>query len=100
MGRIEEAGDLIRCYGRKDESVGMVKAFGTIDILVNNAGMQQDAPFTEMTLKLIPYNRVGEPSDIGKVAVWLASDESDYIHGAYIFVDGGMTFFPGFASGG
>ena len=41
-----------------------------------------------------------ETSDIGAVAVWLASDESDYIHGTTIFVDGGMTLYPGFERGG
>jgi glucose 1-dehydrogenase len=51
-------------------------------------------------LKLIPYNRVGLPSDIAKAAVWLASDASDYIHGATLFVDGGMTLYPGFATNG
>src|SRR5690606_12133200 len=50
--------------------------------------------------RLIPYGRIGEPADIGKVAVWLASDESDYVTGASIFVDGGMTLFPGFGTGG
>jgi glucose 1-dehydrogenase len=51
-------------------------------------------------LKLIPYGRVGEPDDIGRIAAWLASDEADYIHGASIVVDGGMTLYPGFAAGG
>lgn len=51
-------------------------------------------------LKLIPYGRVGEPEDIASVAVWLASDESDYLVGATVFVDGGMMLFPGFAHGG
>ena len=51
-------------------------------------------------LKLIPYNRIGDPSDIGKCAAWLASDHADYITGTTIFVDGGMTLFPGFATGG
>ncbi len=51
-------------------------------------------------LELIPYQRVGETSDIGAVAVWLASDESDYIHGTTIFVDGGMTLYPGFTENG
>ncbi len=51
-------------------------------------------------LQLIPYKRVGETSDIGAVAVWLASDESDYIHGTTIFVDGGMTLYPGFTENG
>ncbi len=50
--------------------------------------------------KLIPYNRIGEPADIGSVAAWLASDESDYITGTSIFVDGGMTCYPGFTENG
>jgi glucose 1-dehydrogenase len=51
-------------------------------------------------LRLIPYNRIGNPKDIAAVAVWLASDESDYVHGITIYVDGGMTLYPGFATGG
>jgi glucose 1-dehydrogenase len=51
-------------------------------------------------LTLIPYHRVGETSDIGAAAVWLASDESDYVTGTTLFVDGGMTLYPGFATGG
>lgn len=51
-------------------------------------------------LTLIPYRRIGEPDEIGRVAAWLASDQADYITGATIYVDGGMTLYPGFASGG
>lgn len=51
-------------------------------------------------LTLIPYGRAGEPEDIARAAVWLASDESDYVVGTTIFVDGGMTLFPGFATNG
>lgn len=51
-------------------------------------------------LKLIPYNRVGETEDIAKVAVWLASDEADYITGTTLYADGGMLLYPGFATGG
>jgi len=51
-------------------------------------------------MKLVPYKRIGEPSDIGHAAIWLASDYSDYIHGTSIFVDGGMTLYPGFETGG
>ncbi|MGH8110647.1 MAG: glucose 1-dehydrogenase [Rhodanobacteraceae bacterium] len=58
-------------------------------------------PAAEQSLeKLIPCKRVGVPADIARVAAWLASDEADYIYGASIFVDGGMTLFPGFATGG
>jgi len=51
-------------------------------------------------MKLIPYKRIGEPEEIGRAAAWLASDESDYIHGVTLFVDGGMTLYPGFETGG
>jgi glucose 1-dehydrogenase len=51
-------------------------------------------------MKLIPYKRIGEPAEIGRAAVWLASDQSDYVTGATIYVDGGMTLYPGFETGG
>lgn len=51
-------------------------------------------------MELVPYKRIGEPEDIGRAAVWLASDLSDYISGTSLFVDGGMTLYPGFATGG
>ena len=51
-------------------------------------------------LKLIPYDRVGEPDDIARTAVWLASDQSDYVTGATLYVDGGMMLYPGFRTGG
>jgi glucose 1-dehydrogenase len=51
-------------------------------------------------LKLISYGRIGEPDDIAKAAVWLASDESDYVTGASLFVDGGMALYPAFREGG
>jgi glucose 1-dehydrogenase len=60
-----------------------------------------ETPEAEAKLvELIPYGRIGETRDVGAVAVWLASDESDYINGATIFVDGGMLLYPAFASGG
>src|ERR1700744_2555599 len=51
-------------------------------------------------LTLIPYNRIGQPDDIGKLAAWLSSDEADYITGITVFMDGGMTLYPGFADNG
>lgn len=54
----------------------------------------------ENLLRLIPYNRIGTAEDIARAAVWLASDASDYIHGITLFVDGGMTLYPGFETGG
>ena len=54
----------------------------------------------EQLLSLIPYKRLGEAEDVGRAAVWLASDDSDYVHGAVLYVDGGMVLYPEFASGG
>lgn len=54
----------------------------------------------EKLLKLIPYGRIGEPEDVGKAAVWLASDASDYVVGTTLFVDGGMLLYPAFREGG
>jgi glucose 1-dehydrogenase len=72
---------------------------GAIKTPINKAAW--DTPEAEAKLlKLIPANRVGVVEDIAKAAVWLASDDSDYVNGATLFVDGGMTLYPGFASGG
>lgn len=54
----------------------------------------------EKLLKLIPYGRIGAPEDIGRAAVWLASDDSDYVTGTTLFVDGGMSLYPGFRENG
>jgi glucose 1-dehydrogenase len=51
-------------------------------------------------LTLIPYGRIGLPEDIARAAVWLASDASDYVVGTTLFVDGGMTLYPGFSTNG
>ncbi len=51
-------------------------------------------------LKLIPYGRIGKPDDIARAVVWLASDESDYVHGHALYVDGGMMLYPSFRDGG
>lgn len=51
-------------------------------------------------MKLIPMRRIGEPLDIGRAVSWLCSDEADYITGLNMYVDGGMTLYPGFEAGG
>jgi glucose 1-dehydrogenase len=65
-----------------------------------NEGAWADPANAEELLKLIPYGRIGDPEDIGKAVVWLASDESDYVVGTTLFVDGGMTLYPEFREGG
>lgn len=72
---------------------------GAVKTDINRAA--RDTPEAEAKLlRPIPCKRVGEPSDIAEVAVWLASDVSDYVHGASISADGGMSLYPGFAEGG
>lgn len=65
-----------------------------------NEDVWKDEENSKELLKLIPYQRIGEPEDIGKAAVWLASDDADYVHGQTIYVDGGMLLYPGFADNG
>jgi len=72
---------------------------GAIATDINRAAWDTPAAKHEL-LKLIPYGRVGVVEDIAKVVVWLASDESDYVTGATIAVDGGMLLYPGFQHGG
>jgi len=72
---------------------------GAIKTPINKSAW--DTPEAEQKLlQLIPYERVGLPEDIGRAAVWLASDDSDYVTGITLFADGGMTLYPGFATGG
>ena len=72
---------------------------GAIQTPINRAAWDTPAAL-ESLLKLIPYGRIGVPDDIGKAAVWLASDDADYVTGQTLFVDGGMTLYPEFADGG
>jgi glucose 1-dehydrogenase len=72
---------------------------GAIRTPINTAAWQTPQAHAEL-MKLIPYGRIGEPEDVARAAVWLASDDSDYVVGTTLFVDGGMTLYPGFADGG
>jgi glucose 1-dehydrogenase len=72
---------------------------GAIQTKINTAAWSSPEALAAL-MTLIPYNRIGQPQDIGNLAVFLASDMSDYITGASIFIDGGMTVFEGFAEGG
>jgi len=72
---------------------------GAIKTPINRSAWDTPGAEAEL-LRLIPEGRVGLPKDIANVAVWLASDASDYVTGTTLFVDGGMTLYPGFATGG
>ncbi|MGH8145441.1 MAG: glucose 1-dehydrogenase [Rhodanobacteraceae bacterium] len=72
---------------------------GAIETAINRAAWDTPEAATALE-KLIPCGRIGLPVDIARAAAWLASDQSDYLYGTSIFVDGGMTLYPGFATGG
>jgi glucose 1-dehydrogenase len=72
---------------------------GAIKTPINRDAWETPEKETSL-LGLIPYGRVGETPDIARAAVWLASDQADYITGATLYVDGGMTLYPGFERGG
>lgn len=72
---------------------------GAIRTPINMAAWETPEAYKEL-MKLIPYKRIGEPEEIGRAVVWLASDDADYVTGACIYVDGGMTLYPGFETGG
>jgi len=72
---------------------------GAVRTPINMEAWDTRAAYNDL-MRLIPYKRIGEPAEIGRAAVWLASDDSDYINGATLYVDGGMTLYPGFETGG
>jgi len=73
---------------------------GAIRTPMNVEKLTSPEIFDRVLLKLIPCKRIGEPEDVAQAAVWLASDQSDYVHGTTIYVDGGMTLYPGFIGAG
>jgi glucose 1-dehydrogenase len=72
---------------------------GAIRTSINTSAWQTKEAYAAL-MTLVPYGRIGEPEDIARAAVWLASDHSDYVVGTTLYVDGGMTLYPGFATGG
>lgn len=73
---------------------------GAIRTPMNMEKLTTPELFESTLLKLIPSKRIGEPEDVSRLAVWLASDESDYVQGTSVYVDGGMTLYPGFIGAG
>jgi glucose 1-dehydrogenase len=72
---------------------------GAIRTPINTSAWSTQTAYDQL-MTLVPYKRIGEPEDIARAVVWLASDDSDYVVGTTLFVDGGMTLYPGFTEGG
>lgn len=72
---------------------------GAIQTDINSASWQTPE-HRDRLLQLIPYGRIGVPEDVARAAVWLASDESDYVVGTTLYIDGGMLLYPAFRENG
>lgn len=72
---------------------------GAIRTPINKGAWETDEA-VQKRLALITYSRIGEPENVARAALWLASDERDYVSGTTLFVDGGMALYPGFANDG
>jgi glucose 1-dehydrogenase len=72
---------------------------GAIRTEINRAAWETPEALNRL-LALIPYGRIGQPEDVARAAIWLASDASDYVTGTTLFVDGGMALYPGFRDNG
>jgi enoyl-[acyl-carrier-protein] reductase (NADH) len=72
---------------------------GAVRTPINTQAWNTPQAYSDL-MQLVPYQRIGEPEDIGRAAAWIVSDYADYVTGTTLFVDGGMTLYPGFADGG
>ena len=72
---------------------------GAIRTPINTDAWDSDEALAKL-LRLIPYGRIGEPEDVARAAIWLASDAADYVTGTTLFVDGGMSLYPEFRDNG
>ena len=72
---------------------------GAIKTDINKDTWQNDDKRNAL-INLIPNNEIGTVDDVSKAVTWLVSDEAHYINGTTLFIDGGMSLYPGFATGG
>ena len=72
---------------------------GAIRTEINRAAWESEEGRRDIISK-VPYGRIGEPEDVARAVVWLAGDDSDYVHGHALYIDGGMMLYPEFREGG
>jgi NAD(P)-dependent dehydrogenase (short-subunit alcohol dehydrogenase family) len=69
-------------------SPGPIKTPGLVELVGTDPEQQQG--FLDHLASQIPMGRVGEPDEIAKAAVFLASDDASFVNGIELFVDGGI----------
>jgi glucose 1-dehydrogenase len=72
---------------------------GAIKTAINKDSWEKEDARRDL-LEKIPYDRIGDPEDVARAALWLVSDDSDYVTGETLVIDGGMALYPGFRNGG
>lgn len=84
-------------YGKRNIRVNNIGP-GAINTPINSDKFSDPLQYEE-TASMVPMHRIGEPEEVAAAAAWLASDESSYVTGITLFVDGGMTLYPSFQDG-
>jgi NAD(P)-dependent dehydrogenase (short-subunit alcohol dehydrogenase family) len=64
---------------------------GLIDTPMNRTTDERQKQLIKNFLSTIPLERMGTPDEVAKAVAFLASDDSSYITGIELFVDGGVT---------
>ena len=73
-------------YAKKNININCISP-GFINTAMTD---QIDEKYKEAIIAKIPSNRLGKPQDIANAVIFLGSDQSDYINGETIHVNGGM----------
>ncbi|KRM93708.1 glucose-1-dehydrogenase [Lentilactobacillus senioris DSM 24302 = JCM 17472] len=71
---------------------------GAINTPINAEKFADKAQY-DQTVNMVPMDRIGDPEEVAAGAAWLASNESSYVTGITLFIDGGMTLYPAFKDG-
>ncbi|MFJ3486860.1 SDR family NAD(P)-dependent oxidoreductase [Pseudomonas sp. NPDC090202] len=70
-------------------SPGPIRTPGLVELAGPDAAQQQG--LLDYMAAQVPMGRVGEPEEVAKAAVFLASDDASFVNGAELFVDGGLA---------
>jgi len=68
---------------------GPIRTPGLVELAGNDSAQQQG--LLDYLASQVPMGRVGEPDEVAKVAVFLASDDASFVNGAEVFADGGLA---------